>query len=435
MNLIPLRPMLARAQLGSLFAIAGLLALATRAVAAQGLPSASPADLGLSPEGLARIAPALQTYVDSGKLAGMVAFIARRGKVGYAQAIGNANIESKTPMRTDGVFRIYSMTKPVIAVAIMKLVDQGAVRLDDPVAKFLPAFASTQVYAGGASSNPALRRPDRPITIEHLLSHSSGLTYGFLGQTPVDSMYRRANLLDNSRTVRQFADSIAKLPLVASPGDAWIYSMSIDVLGAVVEVASKRTLDKYLNEEIFAPLDMRETGFRVTPAMEGRIPVLYSRGADGRLRAAAQLVGAQYQPTSVFLGGGGGLLSTPADYLRFAQMLLNGGELDGRRILSRESVASIMRNHLPADLTPIESPLVGHSGYGYGLAGAVLVDTSRDGLAGSPGIYRWWGLMGTFFWIDPRADLIGMVWTQFNTGRVYPVEQDFQRLVYAAVKR
>ncbi|MEK7403266.1 MAG: serine hydrolase domain-containing protein [Gemmatimonadota bacterium] len=417
------------------YAIAWLLVIATSAGAAQGLPSARPADLGLSSEALARIAPALQAYVDSGKLAGMVAFIARHGKVGYVQAIGSANIESKTPMRTDGVFRIYSMTKPVIAVAIMKLVDQGAVKLDDPVAKFLPAFASTKVYAGGPSSNPTLRNPNRPITIEHLLAHSSGLTYGFFGQTPVDSIYRRSNLLDNSRTVRQFADSIAKLPLVFSPGDAWTYSMSIDVLGAVVEVASKRTLDRYLDEEVFAPLGMRETAFRITPAMEGRIPVLYSRGPDGRLRAAAQLVGAQYQPTSVFLGGGGGLLSTPADYLRFAQMLLNGGELDGRRILSQESVASMMRNHLPAALTPIDSPMIGHSGYGYGLAGAVLVDSAHAPLPGSTGVYRWWGLMGTFFWVDPKADLIGMVWTQFNTGRVYPIEQDFQRLVYAAIQR
>lgn len=417
------------------YVFACLLAVASSVGAAQGLPSARPVDLGLSPERLARIGPALQAYVDSGKLAGMVAFIARQGKVGYAQAIGSANVESNEPMRIDGVFRLYSMTKPVVAVAIMQLVDQGAIKLDDPVAKFVPAFASTKVYAGGASSEPTLRSPDRPITIEHLLSHSSGLTYGFFGQTAVDSIYRRANLLNNGRTVREFADSIARLPLAFSPGDAWTYSMSIDVLGAVVEVASGKTLDKYLDEEVFAPLGMRETAFHVTPAMEGRIPVLYSRGPDGRLRAAAQLVGAQYQPTSVFLSGGGGLLSTPADYLRFAQMLLNDGELDGRRVLSRESVANMMRNHLPAALTPIESPMVGHSGYGYGLGGAVLVDSVRAQLPGSPGIYRWWGLMGTFFWIDKKANLIGMVWTQFNSGRVYPIEQDFQRLVYAAIQR
>jgi CubicO group peptidase (beta-lactamase class C family) len=211
--------------------------------------------------------------------------------------------------------------------------------------------------------------------------------------------------------------------------------MSIDVLGAVIEIASGRPLDVYLDQEIFAPLGMRETAFHITPAMEGRVPVLYSRGANNSLRAAAELIGTSYRPTSRLLSGGGGLLSTPSDYLRFAQMILNGGDLDGERILSRESIAAMTRNHLASGLSPIESPMVGHSGYGYGFAGAVLVDSIRAGLPGSPGIYRWWGLMGTFFWIDPKSDLIGMVWTQFNTGRVYPLEQDFQRLVYAAVQR
>ena len=273
------------------------------------------------------------------------------------------------------------------------------------------------------------------MTIEHLLTHTSGLTYGFFGSTPVDSIYLRSNLYNYGRTLEQFADSIARLPLAFSPGDAWNYSMAIDVLGRVVEVASGRTLDRYLEDEIFAPLGMRETAFHVLPAMDGRIPVLYSRGPDGALRPATPLLGAQYQPTGRFLSGGSGLLSSPGDYLRFAQMLLNGGELDGRRILSAASVATMMRNHLAPSLTPIVSPMVGHAGYGYGLGGAVLVDSSADGLPGSPGLYRWWGLMGTFFWVDPKADLVAMVWTQFNTGRVYPLEQDFQRLVYGAVLR
>lgn len=403
--------------------------------AAQGLPSARPDDIGLSPAALARIAPALQGYVDSGKLAGMVAFIARHGKVGYSQAIGDMDVAQHTPMRIDGVFRIYSMTKPVIAVGILMLAEQGKLRLDDPVTKFVPAFGNTQVYDGGGASNPSVKALARPITIQHLLTHTSGLTYGAFGETPVDSIYRRANLLDPSRTVEQFADSIARMPLLFQPGDAWTYSMAIDVLGRIVEVASGRPLDQFLQQEIFSPLGMRETSMHVLPAMEGRIPVLYSRGPNGALRPAAQLLAANFQPSGRFLSGGGGLLSTPADYLRFAQMLLNGGELDGTRILNRESVSMMTRNLLPPSLTPIVSPMVGHAGYGYGLAGAVLVDSALSGLPGSPGIYRWWGLMGTFFWIDPKSDLIGMVWTQFSTGRVYPLEQDFQRLVYAAVQR
>ncbi len=301
------------------------------------------------------------------------------------------------------------------------------------MSKFIPAFAATQVFAGGTPTSPRTQPPARPMTIEHLLTHTSGLTYGFFGSTPVDSIYLRSNLYNYGRTLEQFADSIARLPLAFSPGDAWNYSMGIDVLGRVVEVASGRTLDRYLEDEIFAPLGMRETAFHVLPTMDGRIPVLYSRGPDGALRPSTPLLGAQYQATGRFLSGGSGLLSSPGDYLRFAQMLLNGGELDGRRILSAASVATMMRNHLAPSLTPIVSPVVGHAGYGYGLGGAVLADSSADGLPGSPGLYRWWGLMGTFFWVDPKADLVAMVWTQFNTGHVYPLEQDFQRLVYGAV--
>lgn len=410
-----------------------LASIATHIVHAQGLPPARPQDIGLAPEALARIAPTLKTYVDSGKLPGFVMFIARHGKVGYAQAVGSADVANKVPIRTDGVFRILSMTKPVVAVGAMKLVEAGKLRLDDPVAKFIPAFANIQVYAGGSATSPQLRAPARPITIEHLLTHTSGLTYGLFGNTPVDSIYLKAGLLNASRTLEQVIDSIVRLPLVFSPGDAWNYSMAIEVLGRVIEVASGRSLDRYLEEEIFSPLGMRETAFHATSAMDGRIPVLYSRGPDGALRPAAQLLGAQYLPTGRLFAGGNGLLSSPGDYLRFAQMLLNGGELDGHRILSSASVANMMRNHLAPNLTPITSPMVGHDGYGYGLGGAVLVDSSLSGLPGSPGIYRWWGLIGTFFWIDPKSDLIAMIWTQFSTGRVYPLEQDFQRLVYASV--
>jgi len=418
-----------------------LAVLAAGRAGAQGLPQASPETIGLSSSALARIAPSLQAYVDSGKLAGIVAVVARHGKVGYAEAIGNADIEQQIPMRVDAVFRIYSLTKPVIAAAVLTLAEAGKLRLDDPVSKFIPGFAATQVFAGGSAAEPVLRRPTTPISIEHLLTHTSGLGYGSLPgyaafgpSRAVDSLYARASLLNPARTVREFADSIARLPLEFSPGEAWNYSMAFDVLGAVIEAASGQTLDAYLNEAIFTPLGMRETGFHAVPSMEGRIPVAYTRGPNGALRAPAQLLAAGLLPSGRLLSGGGGLLSTAGDYLRFAQMLLNGGELDGRRVLARESVANMMRNHLSPALTPIVSPLVGHAGYGFGLGGAVLVDSVRSGLPGSAGIYRWWGIAGTFFWIDPKADLIGMVWTQLTPGRTYPLEQDFQRLVYSALR-
>ncbi len=400
----------------------------------QGLPTGRAEDVGLSSRQLAKITPVLQSLVDSGKLAGVVAMVARHGKLVYTHAVGRRDVTSDAALRIDDVFRIYSMTKPVIAAAILKLADQGKLRLDDPVAKFIPAFGATKVYAGGPSKAPMLKPPSRPMTIEHLLTPTSGLTYGFFTQTPVDTIYRDAQPVNRTRTVEQFADSIARLPLAFSPGDAWNYSYSIDVAGRVVEVASGRPLDVFLAEEIFRPLGMYETAFHVLPSMTGRIMALHSR-VDGALRPDAQLLSASYLPSGRFLSGGGGLLSTAPDYIRFAQMLLNKGELEGHRVLSRASVDNMVRNHLAPSLTPIVSPLIGYSGYGYGLGGAVLLDSAAAGIGGSPGIYRWWGIMGTFFWIDPKTDLVGMVWTQFNNGivRLPDLEPGFQRLVYSAV--
>lgn len=267
----------------------------------QELPQGRASELGLSPTALERIAPALDAYVTSGKLPGMVAVIARHGKVGYQQAVGWMDVARRVPMRTDGVFRIFSMTKPIIAAAALRLVDQGRLHLSDPVAKYIPAFADTKVYAGGPAAQPAVQSPGTPITVEHLLTHTSGLTYGFFGQTPVDSIYLRANLMRPTQTIEQFADSLARLPLLFSPGSRWTYSVSIDVLGRVVEVASGRPLDQFLDDEIFGPLGMRETGFHVRPAMEGRIPVLYTRGTDGRLNPEEPLLEESYLPTGRFL--------------------------------------------------------------------------------------------------------------------------------------
>jgi CubicO group peptidase (beta-lactamase class C family) len=397
-----------------------------------GLPADAPANIGLSPAALARITPALQAYVDSGKLAGIVAVVARHGRIGYAQAIGQMDVEQHIPMRTDAVFRIYSMTKPVVAAGALKLVEQGKLSLDDPVSKYIPAFANVKVYVSGPADQPVLREPDAPMTVKHLLTHTAGLVYG-LKDTPVDTLLLRAQLYNPASTLAQFSDSIAKLPLVFSPGTAWNYSAAIDVVGRVLEVASGQSLDRFLEASIFKPLKMRDTGFRIRSKLRSRIPALYSRGADGLVRTQGGPLSEMFSPHARFFWASGGLLSTPSDYLRFAQMLLNGGELDGVRVLTRESVALITRNHLPPELTPLEGSQVIDGGYGQGLAGIVLVDSTKAQLPGSPGIYRWSGYVGTYFWIDPRADLIAMVWTQFSPGRTYPLEQDFQRLVYAAL--
>jgi len=408
--------------------------LLARAATAQGLPRARPADVGLSGAALERIAAALQSYVDSGRLPGLLAVVARHGKLAYVTAVGPMDAAQHRAMSPDAVFRIFSMTKPITSAAVMQLYEQGKLRLDDPVSTYISAFAGVKVYAGGSAASPDLRAPERPVTIADLLTHTAGLTYGAFAETPVDTIYRRANLYNPRWTNAELADTLARLPLVFSPGSRWNYSYAIDVLGRVVEVVSGTTLDRYLDRAFFRPLGMRMTAFHATPAMDGHIMPAYSRGPDGKLHAMAPLLWTEYTPDGRLLSGGGGLLSTVGDYLRFAQMLLNGGELEGHRVLKRETVALMMRNHLPAGLTPItiapDWP-PGRSGFGYG--GAVRVDSGTD-VAGSPGTFRWAGYGTTFFWIDPRTDLIAMVWTQYlPVTEMWSLDARFQRLVYAAV--
>jgi CubicO group peptidase (beta-lactamase class C family) len=407
-----------------------LLACATKRPA---LPRAEPAALGLSEASLERIRPFLQRYVDAGELPGIVAVIARRGRIGYEEVVGWSDVAEGTRLERDHVFRIFSMTKPVVAAGVMKLVDQGKVQLDDPVSKYIPAFANVQVFAGGSAAAPQLRTPDSVITVRHLLTHTSGLAYG-LTRGPVDTIFTNARMYDPMRTLEQFTDSLTRLPLLFTPGTAWSYSSGLDVAGRVIEVASGQTLAGFLQEQIFLPLGMRDTHFRRNDDIDDRLTVLYERAADGRLvPSAGGGLQRMYEPEARFYWGSGGLLSTVDDFLRFAQMLLNGGEFDGVRVLSRESVAELLRDQLPPALTPTNRSLP--PGYSQALGGSVLVDATRAELPGASGIYRWSGYVGTYFWIDPANQLIAMVWTQFSPGRRYPLEDEFQRLVYQALVR
>jgi CubicO group peptidase (beta-lactamase class C family) len=399
---------------------------------AQGLPRTRPEEVGLSSSALAQIRPALQAQVDSGKVAGFVAVVARHGKLAYQESVGLLDLARATPMRPDAIFAICSMSKPVTAAAVLQLSDRGKLKLDDPVSQYIPAFAGVKVYAGGPAANPSVRAPDRSITLADLLTHTAGLTYGAFGSSPVDTLYQRANLFLSTRTLGEFVDTLARLPLLFSPGSAWNYSIGIDVLGRVVEVASGKSFDRYLEEEVFAPLGMRDTGFHYRPGTEARVAPIYGRGPDGKLQVVQDFC-SDPSPGSKWLSGGGGLLSTPADYLRFTQMLLNGGELDGRRILRRQTVALMLKNELPPAVARIAKEALGQSGYGQGFGGAVLVDSAATGLPGAPGIYRWWGYAETYFWIDPGQDLIAMLWSQFLPGNP-TVPLEFQRLVYAAIK-
>lgn len=408
-----------------------VFAAATSSAIGQGLPRARAADVGLSADSLELIAPALRAHVESGKLPGLIALVARHGKLAYVNSIGTAAMPG--PQET-AVFRIFSMTKPVTTAGAMQLIEAGKVRPDDPVSKYIPAFARVKVFAGGSAAQPQLRDPGRAMTVRDLLTHTAGFTYGIFDSTPVDSIYLRAGFFGPGWTTSKLADSLARLPLVFSPGEKWNYGFSTDVLGRVMEVASGMTLDRFLDSSLFKPLRMTMTGFRATPAMLARVIPIYTRGPDGKLVAQTPLLTPDYTTPGELLSGGGGLLSTPHDYLRFAQMLLNGGELDGKRVLKRETVALMLQNQIPESMVPIGVPpewKIGRSGFGYG--GAVRMD-SDPAVAGSAGTFRWAGYGTTFFWVDPKADLIAMVWTQYMpVMENWALDGQFQRLVYAAV--
>ncbi len=384
---------------------------------------------------LAAIDPALQAYIDSGKVGGIYAVITRNGRIGYERTFGWQDVQRRIPLRRDGVFRIFSMTKPVVAAGALKLIDQGKLSLDDPVAKYIPSFANIQVFAGGTADAPLLRAPDSVMTVRHLLTHTSGLPYG-LTREPADTIFTRAAMYDPTRTLAQFADSVARLPLLFTPGTRWSYSSALEIVGRIIEVISGQSLAEFMEAEIFEPLGMEHTSFRRNEDVdEDKLVVLYRRNEDGWLEAESGGLLAMYEPEARFYWASGGLLATPDDYLRFAQMLLNGGELNGVRVLSAESVAQMTRSQVAEQLLPHPRNSLVDEGYGFGLAGSVLVDDSQARLPGPAGIYRWSGYVGTYFWIDPRNQLIGMVWTQHNPGRQYPLEAEFQRLVYDALIR
>ena len=413
-----------------------LVAIRGATCLSQGLPRTPPEDVGLSRDARRRVDSQLQTFVDSGRLAGDIAVVVRHGKIAYVNSAGSLDAAGQRPIAFDAVFRMYSMTKPIASAAVMQLVERGKIRLADPISRFIPAFAKVTVYARGGALHPIVAAPKRPMTIADLLTHSSGLTYGAFGNTPVDSIYNRANMLGVRWSLAEFVDSIAHLPLMFQPGSAFNYGLSIDVLGRVVEVASGMTFDAYLDSAIFRPLGMASTAFHATPEMLSRMTSVFVRGRDGLLHPATPLLERQFTDSGRMLSGGAGLLSTLPDYLRFAQMLLNGGELDGHRVLTRETVRLMMQNHLPAALTPIfaaypEPP--GQNGFGYG--GAVRLDSGSAEMPGSAGTFRWSGYASTFFWIDRKSDLIVMLWSQYiPEPDIWDIDGKFQRLVYAAIR-
>ena len=396
---------------------------------ASGLPTATPDTVGMSADGLARIEPAVQAYVDDGRVAGVMTMVARGGHVVHWAAAGMRDLDAGDPLEPDDIFRIYSMTKPVTSTGVMILVEEGAVALDDPVSKFIPEFADVMVLdADGERVAPA-----GPMTVEHLLTHTSGLTYGFFGDSPVDRLYNESGFFTQSVGLEDFAQRVAGLPLLASPGTRWNYSVSTDILGRVIEVASGQSFDAFLQERIFDPLGMDDTAFMVPEEKRGRFLANYAR-ADDALQMIDSPDDGQYTRPPAWVSGGGGLASTASDYIRFAQMLLGDGALGDVRILAPETVAMMRSNRLPDAMVPIQLGTFLSPGYGFGLGFAVAVDADATPEPDNNGVFRWAGAANTFFWIDPEADLIGMVWTQFNPFAAYNLEREFQALVYEAIE-
>jgi len=390
-----------------------------------------PETVGLSSSRLARIGQAMQKYVDSEKLAGTLTLVARHGKIAHFQPLGVMDVKAGTPMAHDTLFRIYSMSKPITSVAVMMLYEEGHFLLTDPIQEFIPAFADVRVLEH-IGTEAQLVPPQRAITIRDLLTHTAGLGYG-LGEDYIDGLYKKQVWGTMERnpeaTLGEMIETVAGLPLAYHPGQGWRYSMATDVLGYLVQVASGTAFDVYLQERIFQPLGMIDTGFYVPPDKIDRFSANYSPGEDGSgLQLIDAPTGSRYTHPGRIPSGGGGLASTVTDYVRFAQMLLNGGALDGVRLLSRKSVELMTINHLPPGIHPFGRP-----SQGMGLGVGMVIDLAQTQALGSVGAYGWGGAASTNFWVDPQEDLIGIFMTQLMPSGTYPVVDDFRVAVYQAI--
>lgn len=402
---------------------------------AQSLPRATPAQVGLSQERLDRIMQVLRDDTSKGVVPGAVLLVARHGKVAYFEAAGVLNPETKTPMTREAIFRIYSMSKPITTVTAMTLFEDGKILLSDPIAKYLPQFARMQV--GVEKTDPANGKPAlelgparRPITIQDLMRHTSGITYGFFGNSLVKKAYVEAGVMKGDYTNAEFADRIAKLPLAYQPGTTWDYSHSTDILGRIVEVVSGASLYQTERQRVLDPLGMSETAFYVTdPAKQPRIAEPFPNDRTIGIDA----VFGDPRVAGKWESGGGGMVSTTADYARFLQMLLNGGTLDGKRILSPKTVAFMTSDHVTDGIVPGPLYLPG-PGYGFGLGFAVRRTTGGPSDGGSAGEYTWNGVGGTNFWVDPKEDMFVLFMIQSPRQRPHYMSL-IRNMVYAAVDK
>ncbi|MGI9323254.1 MAG: serine hydrolase domain-containing protein [Pseudomonadales bacterium] len=410
--------------------------------AADPLPRTSPEKVGMSSERLERITTKIQEYVDTEKFPGVLTMVNRGGKIVHVAVAGNRGLNDNRRLRTDDLFRIYSMTKPITAVAAMQLYEQGKFQLSDPVSKFVPELKDLMVMTEDGELEPATHE----TTMHELLTHTSGFSYGFLSDTdPVDKLYFEADLW-SAKDLTHFAEKLAKLPLQYQPGTKWHYSVAVDVTGLVVERISGMPFDEYLEDNIFKPLDMDDTFFQVPANKLGRfLPNHYYNTENEEVRPAeeqASLLGrsedtamVNYEKVTLY-SGGGGLVSTAMDYMRFAEMLRNGGSLDGARILGPKTIKFMATNHLPAVLAgkaqdDEQLRLIGR-GFGFGLGFGVVTDAPSLQALASNGAFSWGGAAGTIFWVDPVEDLVvvGMIQLMMSP---WPFRQDLRALTYQAL--
>ncbi|MFC8389844.1 serine hydrolase domain-containing protein [Streptomyces sp. NPDC057238] len=402
---------------------------------------ADPAEAGLDTGALERLDRHFAHRVDEGRLPGFLVAVARGGRVAHLTAYGARDVAAGLPVEGDTLWRIYSMTKPVTAVAALMLVEEGRLSLDDPVGRHLPAFARPRVYESGSGDGVRTRPPAGPLLVRHLMTHTAGLTFAFYHSHPVDALYRAAGLESSVAPGADLAGTTevyARLPLQFDPGTQWNYSVASNVLGRIIEVVSGRPLDVFLAERIFRPLGMTDAGFEVTDEQAERLAEMYGESDDGGIEPIA---GLPLRGRPRFLSGSGGMVASAHDFHRFMELLRRRGELDGTRLLSPATVDLMTRNHLPggADLRAFGSrpahDVPGNEGVGFGLGVSVVVDPSRTQAPSAPGSYGWSGVATTTFWVDPGRDLTVQFYTQVRPGSSHTVFRDLKRLVHEAVTR
>jgi CubicO group peptidase (beta-lactamase class C family) len=402
---------------------------------------AAPEDVGLSSAGMARLHHHIQAYVDAGKFPGAISMVQRRGKVVHFQTYGLRDVEAGTPVEPETIFRIYSMTKPLVSVALMTLYEEGRFQLDDPVSQHILQFRGLQVLAGGTVDAPQVREPVREMTVADLLRHTSGLASQ--SDAVLGAAYTRLGLLTSASrgTLTEMIETLGTLPLKCDPGAQFNYGISTDVVGYLCEVLSGQRLDAFLRERLLDPLGMVDTGFAVADADVERFAACYRPGTTGEPLLVVEDrpdASSRYTQPRTYLSGAGGMVSTASDYMRFCKMLANGGVLDGRRVLGPRTLAYMACNHLPggrdlAQMSPASAGETSREGVGFGLGFARVLDPTVLGGLSVPGEYYWGGAASTAFWITPAEDLAVVFMTQVRPSSTYPIRRELRAIIYGAI--